>query len=60
MSLTARMEDRFENLTIGISRCFQKHVQHQWGNESTTGMFHVKHKHYVPIFYTYKLTNGPI
>ena len=38
-SLTEDINDLFENITIGIPRCFLNSVEHQWGNGSDTGTF---------------------
>ena len=38
-NLLKNEKDNYAKFTIGISRCFQKPIHHQWGNASGTGSF---------------------
>ena len=37
--LTNEWKDRYQKFTIGITRCFEQHIHHQWGNAADTGIF---------------------
>ena len=39
-TLRKERKDDYEKITIGITRCLQTPIHHQWGNASGTGIYH--------------------